>query len=238
MAGALPMVGSQILGYQVVERVQDATTGLLQFFLLPTQEALNYQAGQYVTIRGDSDADQFPFSIASAPRPDGGLKFHIKPGQHNRNLLQTLQPGYPTQITGPFGRMVYQREDTQPLLLLAGGTGIAPFHALIEYALSRAAGPKIRLLWCCKHSVDFYLRQSLSYYAAQFPGRFSMQLLLSQPEPGWQGIVSDFPEYFASIADLSLYRVYASGPQKMVEALEKIYDHKVENEKIFISDWR
>ncbi len=50
--------------------------------------------------------------------------------------LERAQPGDSVAITGPLGSF-YLREVVRPLLLLAGGTGLAPFLSMLEVLAQR-----------------------------------------------------------------------------------------------------
>src|SRR5690606_21896253 len=91
---------------------------------------LPYRAGQYVSI----EIPQRPrlwryYSPANAPRPDGSLEFHVRAvdgGWVSRAIVSHTQPGDVWQIGPPLGRLSVDRESGRDVLMIAGGTGLAP----------------------------------------------------------------------------------------------------------------
>ncbi len=74
-----------------------------------------------------------PFSLSHAPNGEF-LRMTAKPvGDHTR-LLRTLRPGVPVLLEGPYGAMTRDLADGGPLLLVAGGSGLAPLLALAQEA--------------------------------------------------------------------------------------------------------
>jgi NAD(P)H-flavin reductase len=103
--------------------------------LRPDRE-LPYTAGQYVSV----ETPWWPrvwryYSIANAPREDGTIEFHVRKidaGWVSTALVRHPQRGDIVRLGHPMGTMVADRTSTQDLLLIAGGTGLAPMKAIIE----------------------------------------------------------------------------------------------------------
>lgn len=153
-----------------------------QLILAPVGEVLTFQAGQYLTIQTPGDEWQ-PYSIASAPRQDGCLELHIYRNDYTAVLLDTLFEDGDIIVDGPFGDCHWQRVSTspQPLVLIAGGTGIAPFLALIEQAVSVQYAGKLYLLWGARQRDDLYALDQVQEMLAKLPNA-TLQLCLSQAD--------------------------------------------------------
>lgn len=110
-------------------------------------------AGRFFMLRRDdalSPAIPRPFSVFRQ-RPDGGLEFLIKVMGRGTQALAGCDPGDRLIAVGPLGNGWPPREASpeQPLVMVAGGIGSAPFHMLIEDLLARsprAAEPGALLL--------------------------------------------------------------------------------------------
>lgn len=75
------------------------------------------------------------FSVASAPA-EGVLKIATRIGSSPssfKSALQSLKPGETIKIRGPFGWFKLQ-DQTSPVIMVAGGVGIAPIRALLKTA--------------------------------------------------------------------------------------------------------
>lgn len=156
-----------------------------QLVLAPVTEALTFQAGQYLKIQ-IPDGDWQPYSIASAPRQDGCLVLHIYRNDYTAALLDTLSANSEVIIDGPFGDCHWQRVSTnsQPLVLIAGGTGIAPFLALIEQAVRAQYAGELYLLWGARQRDDLYALEQVQRMLARLPNA-KLQLCLSQADADW-----------------------------------------------------
>jgi predicted ferric reductase len=116
-----------LLDYQVdtVRRVGD---GIIELALKPLGKPVSFAPGQFAMLflEGLDGWHRHPFTIASSPG-DAGLRFAIKAlGDGTARLPDTVQPGMPAVIGGPFGRFSHAK-GTPRQLWVAGGIGVTPF---------------------------------------------------------------------------------------------------------------
>lgn len=111
---------------------------------------LRYEAGRYAHVLvgkvwlGDAVRE---LSFASAPY-EAELMFtvHLGSGTRYKNRLEALRPGDQVRVFLTGGDMVLPREPVnQPLVLIAGGVGMAPFRSLILEA-HRRGGLDLRVI--------------------------------------------------------------------------------------------
>ncbi|MDE1675432.1 FAD-binding oxidoreductase [Nocardia gipuzkoensis] len=98
----------------------------------------------YAYTAGQSMAVQIPqrprlwryYTPANAPRPDGTLDLHVQivaGGQVSATLARTVAVGDTLRLGAPIGTALTLSADfRRDLLMVAGGTGLAPMTALIE----------------------------------------------------------------------------------------------------------
>ena len=94
--------------------------------------ALRFTPGQYVTVGAAGDVETREYSVYSGVR-DPCLEVLIKevPDGSVSRRLRRLPAGSPLDVEGPFGFFTVASEHARgPLLFVASGTGIAPFHAM------------------------------------------------------------------------------------------------------------
>jgi hemoglobin-like flavoprotein len=76
------------------------------------------------------------YSPANYPRRDGLIELHVKAvpgGQVSTAIVHGLQPGDEIRLGAPIGhRLTLDPYSARDLLLVAGGTGLAPLKALVE----------------------------------------------------------------------------------------------------------
>ena len=103
----------------------------------PRQE-FPYRAGQSVAV----EVPQRPrlwryFSPANAPQPSGRMQFHVQPidgGLVSTAVVRRLSQGDTIRLAAPVGEQLTLPENEQlpDLLMVAGGTGLAPLRAVLE----------------------------------------------------------------------------------------------------------
>ncbi|MBO0871445.1 MAG: hypothetical protein J2P15_23065 [Micromonosporaceae bacterium] len=96
-----------------------------------------YLPGQSVSVQSELRPGVWRYlSPANAPRTDGSLEFHVRAvagGMLSPALVYQLQPGDDIRLGSPVGHALTTYRDTnRDLLLLAGGTGLAPLRAIVE----------------------------------------------------------------------------------------------------------
>lgn len=106
--------------------------------------ALQWHAGQFFMFHFADEAGEFSRSYSiSSPPTDGAteIRFCVSrvEGGRGTSILFGMKPGDRIQATGPFGRFVLrERETPERLLLVATGTGLAPYRAMLPDLETRA----------------------------------------------------------------------------------------------------
>ena len=185
-----------------------------------------HRAGQHVDIRltaEDGYQAQRSYSIASAPG-DGRLDLtveRIEDGEVSPYLVDDLLPGDRFELRGPIGGyFVWEDEPGGPVLLLAGGSGIAPLMSMLRHRAATASEVPTRLLYSSRELGDVIYREELDRLAADGAGfEISLTLTRAQP-PGWEGYerrIDD--ELLAEVAWPATERplAFVCGPTTFVE---------------------
>lgn len=207
----------------------------LRFAPLKLTQAFHYEAGQYINtvlenppIAADS---VLSLSIANASNQAHILEFHLRHDSKQKaalSFVEQLKHNKVIEITGPFGKMTKAnlRVDKN-LLLLAGGTGIAPFKALLEEILQQQSAllnHSISLWWGIRKPRDLYLLDFLKEIQNQYAS-FAYKIVLSTIDeidehenwPFSTGWLHEMLRDESAWTDVSNIQVYASGPFEMVK---------------------
>lgn len=90
-----------------------------------------YRAGQFFWLGFGRSApwDDNPFSVASAP-DEPELRVVIREAGDRTSAMKDLAAGTPMRLDGPHGAFTLDQAGKGPLLLVAGGAGIAPILSL------------------------------------------------------------------------------------------------------------
>ena len=125
--------------------------GLWEVTLSPRSgKGLSYRAGQFAWIAfGGRRFPLFdhPFSIASAPSAGPDLSFIIKESGDFTGRIGTIPLGTKVGIDAPHGSFVLAEDSTDPLVLIAGGVGIAPILGILRELAARGDRRPVRLIY-------------------------------------------------------------------------------------------
>ena len=101
---------------------------------LPRTPPLNFLAGQYMDVLLP-EGRRRAFSIANPPHRSGELEMHIRyvaGGDFTEWVFGDLQEKAVLRLEGPLGTFFVRKDSDRPILMMAGGTGLAPLKAMIE----------------------------------------------------------------------------------------------------------
>jgi ferredoxin-NADP reductase len=154
-------------------------------------EPLSFKAGQAVLI-GAPAAARRPYSIAVGPTESAkaraitllvGIGDDGTPGPH----LPLTTPGTPVVIEGPLGTFVYSPDAAErSVLLVAGGSGIAPLRSMLHEALATSPSPAVSLLYSARTPEEFAFDAELSALAQE--GRLKYRRTATrEADPSWHG---------------------------------------------------
>lgn len=126
----------------------------------------SYIPGQFIQLSVPG-AGEIPVSLADMPRQNGIIELCIRRVGHVTDRLKALVPGNRLGVRGPFGvGFPVQRMKGSPVLLLAGGLGIAPLRSLLYYLVrNREEYGEITLLYGAKEIRSMLFRDELAELA-------------------------------------------------------------------------
>ncbi|QWV95250.1 FAD/NAD(P)-binding protein [Geomonas oryzisoli] len=156
---------------RLIERT-DLSEDTTLFRIAPEERALaelsSFVPGQFVQLSVPG-AGEIPISPADLPAPDGTLELCVRRVGHVTELLHKQRPGAKLGIRGPFGSGFPLREMAgRPVLLLAGGLGIAPLRSLLMHLLrQRNRYGEITLMYGAKQPRLMLFREELTALAAE-----------------------------------------------------------------------
>lgn len=137
------------------------------------EQPVPYRAGQYMSVETPQRSRLWRYlSPANAPRPDGQLEFHVRAvrgGWVSRGIVGHTQPGDTWRIGQPMGRLGVDRRSGRGVLMIAGGTGIAPMRAMLEELCRWGGNPKVRVFFGGRTAGDLYDLDTLRTMAATNP---------------------------------------------------------------------
>jgi NAD(P)H-flavin reductase/hemoglobin-like flavoprotein len=180
-----------------------------------------YQGGQYVSV----ETPQRPrlwryFTPANAPREDGVIEFHIRGvegGWVSRAAVSQTRLGDVWKLGSPMGRLGIDRDNDRDVLLVAGGTGVAPMRAMVEELAQWGDNPRVHLFFGGRTRDDLYDLDTLQNLAVTNPWLTVVPVVES--DPGARGMehgtLADVVTRYGAWAD---YDTFVSGSPAMIRA--------------------
>ena len=174
----------------VAELVQETSQAVTIVFDVPDWPG--HVAGQHIDIRltaPDGYQAQRSYSISSGPE-EGRLAItveRIDDGEVSPYLAGVLQVGDEIELRGPIGaHFSWRAEDGGPLLLVAGGSGLAPLTSMLRHRAARGSDVDTRLLVSARTLADLIYREELDALASG-PGLAVHRTLTRERPDGWDG---------------------------------------------------
>jgi len=205
-----------------IERVETLSHDVLGVFLrLPAAESFHFQPGQYIDIMLSAGRRR-SFSIASPPHDSRLLELHIRRvpgGEFTERLFAEDARSALLSIEGPLGQFVYRHATGVPMLLVGGGTGLAPLKSMLRHVVENDLNRDMMLYWGVRRERDLYAHDELESLARRRPN-LRYYPVLSEPSASWKGRCGWVHE--AVLGDnerLDAADIYASGPPAMIAAL-------------------
>jgi ferredoxin-NADP reductase len=210
---------------EVVETRPETPHAKSLFLEVPGWEG--HKAGQHVDVRltaEDGYQAQRSYSIASAPE-DGRLEIMVErldDGEVSPYLTDELRVGDRLELRGPIGGwFTWEAREGGPLLLVAGGSGIAPLMAMIRHRAAANSDASCHLLYSSRSREETIYAEELDRLAAEDGALEVIHTLTRSQPPGWTGYSRRIDrEMLGEVAPSREERplAFVCGPTPLVEA--------------------
>ncbi|MTI16245.1 phenylacetate-CoA oxygenase/reductase subunit PaaK [Rhodobacteraceae bacterium RKSG542] len=195
------------------------------------QEAFQFQAGQYLTVRQmiDGDDTRRSYSICAAHKPDE-VRIAIKKvegGRFSTHALDTFKEGLDVDVMPPTGRFTLAGDGERSGKIYAGfaaGSGITPIMSMIETTLSQDDSSRFFLFYGNKSSGSIMFKQKLEDLKDRFMDRLCVYHFLSQEETDLSLLhgrldAEKIDELLTTVLPANhIEHAYLCGPGSLVEA--------------------
>lgn len=183
---------------------------------------LKFLPGQYVNLQVPGTTEWRSYSMATAPHEQRMLEFYVRllnDGTMSNYLARRASPGDVIQCAGPQGAF-YLRGGTRPILMVAGGTGVAPMVSMLRQMLKAGDLRPVTLCFGVTSASDLFLVDELSALSRAFPKVDVRISIMTGKCPGafHSGVVTDLIDQ-PSLAGTD---VYICGPPAMSDRARAI----------------
>lgn len=193
---------------------------------LDNPDALDFLPGQYVNlvVPGSSATRAYSFSSAPGSAVARFLIRNVPGGRMSGWLTGSAAPGDAMRFTGPNGSF-FLRPVVRPIVMLAGGTGLAPLLSMLAVLAEQGCAQPVHLVYGVTQDADLVELEAIEALGARLPA-FSYATVVADE-------ASDHPRkgyVTAHLADEHLHGgdcdVYLCGPPPMVEAVRVFFRDK------------
>jgi ferredoxin-NADP reductase len=180
-----------------------------------------HRAGQHLDVRltaEDGYQAQRSYSIASAPGDGVALTIErLDDGEVSPYLVDEAREGDQIEVRGPIGGyFVWDGDEPEPVLLVAGGSGVVPLMAMARHHSRIGASTPMRLIYSSRTWEDVIYRDELETL-----GLDVVHTLTRAQPPGWPGYSRRIDtELLGEVAwpGSDSPRVYVCGSTRFVDA--------------------
>jgi ferredoxin-NADP reductase len=178
----------------VVEIRQETPT--VKSLILDLPDWRTHLPGQHVDVRltaEDGYQTERSYSIASSPEDDRLMLTveRIDDGEVSPYLTEVLQIGDRVELRGPIGGYFVWNAGRDPgrapVLLVAGGSGIAPLMAMIRHRAKSDEKVPTRLLYSSRSYEEIIYREELDRLAESDPTLSVIYTLTRRQPENWTG---------------------------------------------------
>ncbi|WP_428965589.1 ferredoxin reductase [Micromonospora fluostatini] len=171
-----------------------------------------YQAARSYSLAAPADRDRIEVTVQRVPD-----------GEVSPYLVETYAPGDPVEVRGPVGGwFVWDPGCPEPVLLVAGGSGLVPLMAMLRARSAAGSRAPFRLIYSVRSPAEALYAGELADRARTEPGVAVSTVYTRQVPPGWAG-----PPHRVGRADLAEFgwppqaepRCYVCGPTGFVESV-------------------
>jgi Na+-transporting NADH:ubiquinone oxidoreductase subunit F len=227
------VTGKKTLTYDIVE---------LTLKLVQPQE-ISFHAGQYITLKmpaiGDNKAAMRPFSIAtsSARKSEIQLNIRLNPqGTLTPWVFNDVKEGDDIKFSGPRGNF-YMRNSLNPMLLIAGGSGMAPVRSILQTMRDFNIKREVLFFFGALSQNDLFYIEEMKELESQIGSFKFIPALSNEPsESNWngeRGLVTDVMDTVKK-GSMSEYEAYLCGKPAMINGCISLLEKKqILKENIF-----
>jgi NAD(P)H-flavin reductase/hemoglobin-like flavoprotein len=125
-----------------------------------TGSPIPYQPGQYLSVETPRRPRLWRYlSPANAPREDGVIEFHVRAvadGLVSRAIVAHSERGDTWRLGPPMGQLTVDRNSGRDLLMVAGGTGLAPIKSILMGMAAHEENPRTEVFVGGRQWDDLY----------------------------------------------------------------------------------
>ena len=227
-----------------VVRMEDLTPTIKGIWLEVPGAGIEFQAGQYLNLHIPGVDIPRAFSLANPPSERNIIELnvrHVPDGQATSYLHEQLKLGDTLAFTAPLGRFFVRKSAPEPLIFLAGGSGLSSPKSMVLDLLEDGDERDITLIYGARNQAELYYYDLFRELAEQHDNFHYLAALSEAPDTddwaGARGFVHElaeqhFDQRFAG------HKAYLCGPPPMVDScITSLMRGRLFEEHIFMENF-
>jgi ring-1,2-phenylacetyl-CoA epoxidase subunit PaaE len=226
--------------------IRETPDAISIYFQQPENQKIKYKPGQFLTLIVPINGEKVrrSYSMSSCPYTEENLCVTVKRvanGKVSNFLNEHLKEGDVMEVMEPMGSFAVTLHPVQRhVILLGGGSGITPLMSIAKSVLRMEASSIVSLIYANRDEQSIIFKSVIEELRRQYPDRFHVTHVLSQPGPGWSGLSGRLNRSLViklidQLPKLNVHKTdyYLCGPEGMMEELKQALQiMKVPQEKV------
>jgi phenol hydroxylase P5 protein len=207
-----------------VKEMIDLTPTIKGIFIEVDGDGIEFQAGQYVNVHIPGEDMPRAFSLADKPASSRVIELNVRrvPGGKGTGYLHDgLKCGDEIRFSGPLGRFFVRKSDPQPVILIAGGSGLSSPKSMLIDMLEADEDRAITLVYGARNRSELYYHELFVGLAGKHANFTYVPALSDEsadsPWEGFRGYAHDAAKAHFD-GDFRGHKAYLCGPPVMIES--------------------
>lgn len=188
-------------------------------FDVPDIPRFEFNPGQFVSLSAPIGEKVVTRAYSIASMPNGNrfdLCLNLVEDGYFSPLLFAMKPGDTVDLAGPVGYFVWRNPDADAILV-ATGTGIAPFRSMLQHRLAAGIQSKVHLILGVRHEASLLYCEEFERLA-EVHDYFAFWPVVSRPSFDWQSRSGHVQQHvMEALGDRRDIDVYICGLKAMVD---------------------
>lgn len=162
---------------------------LVKTFVFETPHPINNIAGQHYELRLTAENGYQAARLYSSATEGKGEKkltltiMDVKNGEVSPYITEDLKIGDKVEIRGPFGKFfTWTPDETRPVLLVGGGSGVVPMHAIFTAHAESGSTAEMKMLYS-SHTYEDVLYKDVFLHSPDVA-----VTITREPPKDWDGL--------------------------------------------------
>lgn len=227
-----------------IESIESLTHDIRRMSLkLIEPKEITFHSGQFVDLYVPGENFYRSYSMSNTPSQSDRVEFMMKifkGGRFSTLLDEQFKPGDELEVRGPFGNCIRREENTGDMVLIGGGSGMAPLWSILNDMAEKKVKRKVTFFYGARSKRDLFYLDKFAELAQRLEGfRFIPALSEPLPEDNWDGETGLITEVIERHLDEEAARkdleAFLCGPGPMIDASIMILrDKGVTTDRIFL----